>query len=420
MPPSPATTLTLYFCGSGNNLSNEKANKFVVPHLVKIARGRHMGYSGPGGNANGALVYRMNGNGTFYQDAQGNKQMLGHDKVVTAIDGVSGKEHGAKPTKVKKSGYASAFGGGANAVIEAALKYIANTVYKGDMHGGRTVDTINLVGHSRGATTAILVAWGIWGLFKRVRPNLRVNMFLFDPVAGNYNEYESTYTVNGEKLAVELGAVPPCVRSFRALIAANMSGKTAGVFAKDAQFQSSMPDVKNVDDVRVYVMPGGHNAACKYNLKAGGSSIGEIGLALAQDFLVARGSQFSSRYRMTPQMYVEWYCQSRLAEYNPDYAPHEGRSIDFAFYGKKGEGLVSPHRAKMVATYSKTFGEHPFFVNDHHREMFAEAYPSFVKDVDAAKKRRIDDSKLYMSGMTKRFEATYALLKQTGLVDEMA
>ena len=63
--PQAATTLTIFFPGSGNNLSEQKSRKFAVPHLVELAIGRHYATDGVGGNKHHHKRYQTNDKGFF-------------------------------------------------------------------------------------------------------------------------------------------------------------------------------------------------------------------------------------------------------------------------------------------------------------------------------------------------------------------
>ncbi|MEM7210407.1 MAG: hypothetical protein AAF479_00725, partial [Pseudomonadota bacterium] len=163
-------------------MSEYKASKHAVPYLISIARQRHIGFDGPGGNPSSLAVYEMNNDGSFKMDSQWRKTKTEHAPK-------------AKPQGLKdlaKGKLHSANGGGANATVIKAVDWLCARMFD-----GVGITTINLCGHSRGSITAIAVAWAIEKLIKPHLPNIKVNLFLFDPAAGRVNEFRPNYDYNG-------------------------------------------------------------------------------------------------------------------------------------------------------------------------------------------------------------------------------
>ncbi|MEM9061533.1 MAG: hypothetical protein AAGD13_13815 [Pseudomonadota bacterium] len=350
MPYRPSSTITMFFCGSGNNLSEYKATKHAVPYLCKIARFRHIGFAGPGGNSNSTAVYKMNDNGTFFRNDDGNKVYVGPKEIGTS----------------KKSG---ATGAGVGATIKSALDWLK--LHMDGTAGGAPVDTINMCGHSRGSVTAVIVAWAIQAIYKPTRPNLKVNLFLFDPVAGYKNHFQSMYSHSGVTFQVDINQLPNCVDNFEGVMAANMEGSYL-VMSKDKGFQSSMPAAPNNGGYyRVFVMPGGHNGATKFNLDKSGSNIGRIGLHLAQTFLEWCGSRFSVNHKLTDAQVLEAYAMAR----NPNAGMSGVKKKldeDRHFFSGNNTMLTTDYRAPLVR---KHLGHgHAFFVNNHHKELFLRTF----------------------------------------------
>ena len=61
MPSDPSTTATLFFCGSGNNMSAYKREKFAIPIMFHSAQGNHRGFDGVGGNDKQLQLYKTTG-----------------------------------------------------------------------------------------------------------------------------------------------------------------------------------------------------------------------------------------------------------------------------------------------------------------------------------------------------------------------
>ena len=113
------TTLTLYFCGSGNNLAPYKVAKFAIPYMVSIGDGRFSAFDGPGGNPKSKPEYLMDDDGLIKVDGWGGKVWQGKDKI--------------------SSNYKSKTGGGANANIKKAMQVIDTQI-----NSTKPIKTINL------------------------------------------------------------------------------------------------------------------------------------------------------------------------------------------------------------------------------------------------------------------------------------
>lgn len=374
--PNANTTLTMYFCGSGNNMCEYKANKHAVPHLIHLAKGRHIGFDGPGGNDKGHDFFVRNNDGSFVKDMNGNKLYTGKKKV--------------KAGKLNKN---SKTGHGTNKTFEKAMDWLMNRF--SDFHSNPVID-INLCGHSRGSVTATAVAWAINYFIKPEFPKIRVNMFLFDPVAGIKNEFNKLNSYDGEGFPIDIDKLPKVVQKFRGLYAANMIG-SLGVMSKDKGFQSTMPTQNGCPDYDVYVMPGGHNGATKYNLQDGGSQIGRIGLHMAQKFLIDNGSTFSGDCRITPEDVLEGYAMAR----NPKRgARAQVKSFsklneDLQFFSDDNQVQTTSHRQGTISSFSTFFGDR-FFVNDHHAEVFTQRFPMIAAKVKIGKVHLNDITRLQM------------------------
>lgn len=87
-------------------------------------------------------------------------------------------------------------------------------------------------------------------------------------------------------------------------------------------FKSSMPQPRSeTTDYQVYVMPGNHDTATRYNLDGGGGNlIGEIGFSLAKSFLIDCGSSFRDGTAgvLEPREMVEKYAIVNLSRW-PDF-----------------------------------------------------------------------------------------------------
>ncbi len=392
MSSDPMTTLTVYFCGSGNNMSEDKSQKHVVPYLISIARNRHIGFDGPGGNRKGTKMYEMNDNNTFKVDSQGNKQR---------IPGAKGK-----------TGIGALTGAGANATIYGAVEWIKNR-----LDAGYPVTTINLCGHSRGSVSAVITAWILDRLYRVSRPNLRVNMFLFDPVAGARHNFNGSYAVGSQRITVKMDELPLIVKNFRGLMAANMAGNMKkfgmNLGPKDDGFQSTMPknSYNGCETYDVVVMPGGHNSATKYNLNNGGSWIGRIALAMATGFLRDHGSAFSANHDLNWNQICEGYAFARTPTNRQLQGKDQNEDLDMEFFGNDNTALTSNHRGVSVNEFSSVFG-HDLYVNKHHLTAFQRALPHVAPFVARGEKISVE----MMKRIALTMPNTARLLARAGMV----
>ncbi len=363
------STLTMYFCGSGNNMTAEKTNKHAVPKLINMARNRHIGYDGPGGNPCGNAIYKMAPDGIRF-DLSGEAKQFTNAKTSKWYNKLKGAKNGA-------NGY------GVGNTIKAAVNWLHVMMSE---YQSKPFTDINLCGHSRGSVTAVTMAWAIQRILVPRLPNIRVNMFLFDPVAGGIHRFEDSYNLQKTTFSVKRDELPPCVASFRGLMAANMCGSLKfGLGKKDEGFESTMPAAGNCLDYKVYVMPGGHNSATKYNVLNEGSQIGRIGMHLAQTFLETHGSQFHGSFKLSGPEILECYAVARnpMRGARTRHAKFEDIDNDLKFFSDSGNSIASVNR--LAALPDSTLFGHDFWVNNHHREIFSAMYPSLAYKLDNGK-----------------------------------
>lgn len=356
----PENTITVFFCGSGGNLSAMKTAKFAVPALFGAARGRHMGFDGVGGNGKGYNAYEMNPDGTL---------KIHEDKKV-----YSGP---VKKWKGTMKGWVQGKNGrGTNCIATKAMDWIINEV---TAFGKPIVNTINLCGHSRGSVTATMVAWMCQAMLLSDFPTMRVNLFLFDPVDGAANEFDKLIEYRGTPITNNYRVLPNIVEHFETVVSSNMGaewGKGAR-WIKDATFGIAVPgrSTQPIGNYRIHCFPGGHNGATKYNTSNGGTKMGQIGMHLAYQFLTRHGSVFHSNMGLTSNEVLEAYAEFRI----PDKAMQKYlKDGDWSHFDKSEIYKTSKNRKGFVATHNTNL-EHEFFINKHHEDVFSHKFGAIAQ-----------------------------------------
>jgi hypothetical protein len=233
----------------------------------------------------------------------------------------------------------------------------------------KDVRTINMCGHSRGSVSCVQLAWMLQGLYELWGKQCpEMNMFLFDPVAGARNGFTDKTEFEGKEYVTWKRRLPSCVTNFRGVLQANIT-KFKG---KDLVFQSTMPLSTNANtNYKVYVMPGGHNAAAKYDSTNGGTVIGAIGLSLAQSFLKENGSRFETEKILSDKQMLEHYS-SVVINKTFGSADADGKFLQ----DNRRMRTTANRRYRVEQNLRVTLGgstknvrDHKFFVNKHHMDL---------------------------------------------------
>ncbi|MEO1680997.1 MAG: hypothetical protein AAFU80_22845 [Pseudomonadota bacterium] len=349
----PRNTITLFFAGSGNSLSEGHGAIYAVPHLNELAVGRHFGLNGVGGNKNKTVRYEREGAGFKLQD--------GHKIELPDV-----------PTDFQKDASAG-HGRGVMSRIKKGMDYVVE-----QMNSAEPVKAVNLCGFSRGAVCCTYLAWLITRYCEK-HPTLlmpQINMFLFDPVAGGLfgkmNDFKSKIKYDGTYYHTTRKSLPPTVQHFRGIVATRMINK----FQKDKYFGSSMPKRGTTcDDYEVYVMPGEHEDATRYN----DMPIGQIGYSIAKEFLMRHGSRFTDTSTMSKTEIAEKYAQILLGQILKKQV-HQTQLLT-----QSNKILMTDNRSKAIDKLPIASDlEHPFFVNNHHEKIVEEISPSFANEIHKA------------------------------------
>ena len=212
--------------------------------------------------------------------------------------------------------------------------------------------TVNMVGWSRGAITAIRAANWIQEFYGS---GVNVNIFAFDPVAGGDLGTSSadTYTI------------PSVVKNFVGLLA--MDEKRGGFRPQD--INRFVIENRDATKFALLPIPGAHDTQVKLGKSAEYPEVAQIGRYMGYKFLQSLGSTFKSTETM--------YSAVDLCE---KYASTKGKLKGYAKLGKKGikQQMQGGLTTRDVATELDRYMSHStaYFINEHHIECFKAAFPT--------------------------------------------
>jgi hypothetical protein len=209
------------------------------------------------------------------------------------------------------------------------------------IHGASPISVINMAGWSRGAVTCHMLSHALAEDSKT--QNIQVNIFAADPVAGP-----------GNRADPRKNTIPRNVSSYFAVVAENenrsiMKPVNVGQILMDSQEKG--------EKVKVITVPGEHNSGV-----LNGTPLGKLVWFLACKFLTKRGTQLSGGISLNHVEVCECYAGIRM--YMSDF-----RNM----HGSTGAMLGRTDR-----NVQNSFAQHHFWVNDHHLNQFAKAFPAMA------------------------------------------
>jgi hypothetical protein len=206
--------------------------------------------------------------------------------------------------------------------------------------------TVNLVGWSRGAVTCIGIANAL-----AKRGVTTINLFLFDPVPG-------TQAVNLWNWKEHLCKLPDAVRNATVLLMENEEGGAMTV--KELLLEPLRTQFAG-GVANVYPMPGRHNTAVENDSVF--PEVATIGEHLATAFLIAHGAKLARTRLLSNTALVELYGSIKKTRRSAAAA---------AGYTDRSFKVDNALRESL------------FYVNRHHKELFATAYPTVAQILDAS------------------------------------
>jgi hypothetical protein len=237
------------------------------------------------------------------------------------------------------------------------------------------INTINIVGWSRGAVTCLKMANKFFEVFE---DTINVNIFAVDPVPGGYTAR-----------TLDMLAIPPNVRNYLAILALDADGGNflptdrhdIKLLAPKSQHgKKGNPDSLNPCHVKANVhflpMPGNHSDLVNAKLSSPPvANSAKLCLHLGRMFLTAHGSSMKQSFQMSTDETRALYDQMLPQLSEIAKAASTGGWLSL-IEGFKTERAVRMHRAEYVHEPDK-------YINEHHRLCtLQENYPgSSVDDI---------------------------------------
>lgn len=222
---------------------------------------------------------------------------------------------------------------------------------------GQAIDTVNLIGWSRGAVSCIKTANKIFEVFETT---LNVNIVAIDPVPGGLNTLTDDITL-----------LPPNVRNFLGFLALDENGSlfealdhsSLRLMAPRSQHgQHGNPDSLNPTNLkpRVHFLPFPGNHADLVNAGVSCPEVKKVSALIshiAWQFLSAHGTEFQRSFPLTPTFILQAYEQLM---HDSDGIAIKARTKWVSTKGRQKERLVVKHRQNYVTDPND-------YLNEHHR-----------------------------------------------------
>jgi hypothetical protein len=325
------SVFTIYCHGSGGH--RDKPDKEIVSFMGRRAVGEEYGdyliLDGVGGEPSG----KNNPNpmaGTFNWATRGKEK-----KGKTPVELGGGVTRGATMANIKGHG------------VEDNARHAL--VVLGDLP--RVPTTVNMVGWSRGAVTTLVIA----NMLSEIFPQVQVNIFAFDPVAGG------DAGIGPDSLTRRI--IPATVKNYVGVLA---TGENRNTFSPQdlSRVVVMSPTVSNV---LFLTFPGKHSTAPQNN-DPKGMDVSNIAWTLVHRFFQAMGtSQAGYPMLQSNQEMLESYA--RILNRSEVYGKIKQSGVKQFLIGK---GFGAREVAQNLDQYTK---HSDYFVNEHHRTLFKRALP---------------------------------------------
>ncbi len=327
------SVFTIYCHGSGGH--RDKPDKEIVSFMGRRAVGEeyrdYLILDGVGGKPSG----KNNPNpmaGTFNWASRGKEA-----KGKTPLELGGGRTKGATAANISGHG------------VEDNARHAL--VVLGDLPTLPT--TVNMVGWSRGAVTALVIANMLWDIFSQVR----VNIFAFDPVAGqDAGRGESESALSRRK-------IPPSVTNYVGLLATGENRKTFSPQDLSRVIIQNPPS----SNVLFLPFPGKHSTAPQNN-DPKAMDVTNIAWTLVHRFFQQMGT-VQAGYPMLQSNGEMLESYSRILNRGDVYGGIKQKGLKQRLIGK---GFGARDMTQHLEQYTK---HSDYFVNEHHRTLFKRALP---------------------------------------------
>lgn len=204
-------------------------------------------------------------------------------------------------------------------------------------------ERINMIGWSRGAVTCTKAAF----LLQEVYPQIAVNIFAIDPVAGPYNKgLDDTSTIKQN------------VHNYIAVLM--MDEKRKIMAPQDMRRVRVSPETNTT----FLPFPGVHDTAVK--MHEPGKEVAQVVWSLAARFL----KHFGTGFARPPW---QWYAGPEFCNL---YGSMIANSADYKGM-KQGSGAILGTRNRQFTSSLDTYVvDADYFVNEHHRATFKRTFPN--------------------------------------------
>jgi len=378
------SVVTIYLCGTGKHRGRPE---YLIGHLHDLdaadastpdRNGRKLVLDGPGAGAGHAIK-----------------------AIKDAVEGAADPAN--LPSRRNLSGITSGLGWADN--THFAMQWLL-AVDAESRRGGHPITVVNMVGHSRGAVTATMIAH----LMHRERPAWRANIFAVDPVPGG----DARSFTTGTGMPGSPFVIPANVGSYATILMEHVPST-----GKDVCFQPVHLDQLGFEGdtiVRMWPMPGKHGDAVKQNFTEYPLSF--ISAHLISSWLQYYGTHIDARYIRTNEQLLEQYATVFLKRLT-------GKKSKAASSLRDGWG-ANPFRwslgtqwlndrARLIDNPTR---EHPYYLNLHHASLFQLAFGDATRRLDEQQWLRSFE----VAPFARQFPKSVELLRKLRLVadDDLA
>lgn len=354
------SAVTIYLCGTGKHRAQ---TDYLIGRLYELdgAEPWREAADGDGGQNGRKLVLDGPGAG-------------GSHAIRMTKDAVAGTaDPAALGTRGKLSGVISGSGWADNAHFAMQWLFAVDAESRRRVAPGAPITCVNMVGHSRGAVTATMIAH----LIRQERPAWRANIFAIDPVPGGD---ASSFTTN-TGMPGNPFVMPANVHAYTALLMEHVATGWNPKSAANANFQPvHLGQLRFEGDslVRTFPMPGKHGDAVKTNFET--YPLSKISAHLVTVWLRHYGTLIDPLYVRTNEQLLEDYAEvflQRLAGGKKKAAAGAAWKSNPFRWGL-GTQWVND-RARVIENPVR---EHPYYLNLHHASLFQLAFPEATARLD--------------------------------------